>query len=98
MFSQEHSLIELYLMLYFYPQNLNKPSSSSNMLASISIPPNLTRILASLKETKDSNVKATSGLNAIGYNEEYNPEEDITANHSYGSGKCLRNSGSNIVY
>lgn len=58
------------------------------MLASISIPHNLTRILASLKETNDSSVKAMSCPKAVDYNEEYNPEEDITANHSYGSGKC----------
>ncbi|KAH8419062.1 hypothetical protein KR222_002912 [Zaprionus bogoriensis] len=71
---------------YCCQQNLNKPSSSSNVLASISIPPNLTRILASLKENSESNVITTSGTTAN--DEEYNPEEDITTNNAYGMSKC----------
>lgn len=58
---------------------LSKTSSSSSVLANISIPPNLTKILASLKEKSETNVKTTSVDD-----EGYNPEDAVNSNSSYG--------------
>ncbi|XP_068152282.1 uncharacterized protein pps isoform X2 [Drosophila tropicalis] len=54
------------------------PTTSSNILAGISIPPNLSKILASIKESSDT--QTTS--NAL-KTEEYNPEDAITTTSSY---------------
>lgn len=56
------------------------------MLANISIPPDLTKILASIKDITETNVKVTSADD-----EEYNPEDVITTNSSYGMGKLILN-------
>ncbi|EDW67985.1 death-inducer obliterator 1 [Drosophila virilis] len=71
--------MEIAGLLNVEPSILDKPSSSSKMLASISIPPNLTKILASLKEKSESQTRPKSSED-----EEYNPEDAITSNSSYG--------------
>ncbi|EDW84980.2 uncharacterized protein Dwil_GK14401 [Drosophila willistoni] len=55
-----------------------KPTTSSNILAGISIPPNLSKILASIKESSDTQT-TSNALNS----EEYNPEDAITTTSSY---------------
>ncbi|XP_065722561.2 death-inducer obliterator 1 isoform X2 [Drosophila suzukii] len=52
-------------------------ASSSNVLAGISIPPNLSKILASIKDKTDLPSNAGEG------NEEYNPEDAITTTSSF---------------
>ncbi|EDV91476.1 uncharacterized protein LOC6568240 [Drosophila grimshawi] len=68
--------MEIAGLLNMEPSSLDKPTSSSNVLAGISIPPNLTKILASLKEQSESNKAASS-------DNEYNPKNAITLNSSY---------------
>ncbi|KAL7727010.1 hypothetical protein ACLKA6_010053 [Drosophila palustris] len=74
--------MEIAGLLNVEPSVLNKPSSSSSVLANISIPPDLTKILASIKDITETNVKSVSADD-----EEYNPEDVITTNSSYGMGK-----------
>jgi len=56
---------------------LQGSASSSNVLAGISIPPNLSKILASIKDKTDLPSNAGEG------NEEYNPEDAITTTSSF---------------
>lgn len=56
-------------------------ASSSNVLAAISIPANLSKILASIKDKTNLPSSADDG------DEEYNPEDDITATSSFASKK-----------
>ncbi|EDW15428.1 uncharacterized protein Dmoj_GI24826 [Drosophila mojavensis] len=71
--------MEIAGLLNVEPSILEKPTSS-NVLANISIPPNLTKILASIKE-KESNARPISNDD-----EEYNPEDAIST-CSYDMGK-----------
>ncbi|XP_039494998.1 uncharacterized protein LOC120454059 [Drosophila santomea] len=54
-------------------------ASSSNVLSAISIPPNLSKILASIKDKTDLPSNAGEG------DEEYNPEDAITTTSSFAS-------------
>ncbi|KRK03530.1 uncharacterized protein Dyak_GE26190, isoform C [Drosophila yakuba] len=54
-------------------------ASSSNVLSAISIPPNLSKILASIKDKTDLPSNADEG------DEEYNPEDAITTTRSFAS-------------
>ncbi|ALC46570.1 pps [Drosophila busckii] len=74
--------MEIAGLLNVEPSVLAQPSSSSNVLASISIPPNLTKILASLKAKSDTTVSSA----LAGDDEEYNPEDAISSSSSYGIG------------
>lgn len=58
-------------------------ASSSNVLAAISIPANLSKILASIKDKTNLPSSADDG------DEEYNPEDDITATSSFGTSAVL---------
>ncbi|XP_034116404.2 uncharacterized protein LOC117576007 isoform X2 [Drosophila albomicans] len=60
---------------------LTQPSPLSNAIANISSIPNLNNILASLKNKTETIAKASAGDD-----EEYNPEDAIASNSSYGMG------------